>query len=263
MPAARKGVLESKVAIITGAASGIGREVALHFAEEGARVLVVDVNQAGGEACIQEISDMGGEANFHPCDLEDPQAVERVIPEALERWGSIDILCNNAAMNFGGTPIEGVSDAHLYRLLNVNLLAAFRLCRAAVVPMREQGGGVIINMCSVQAHNPLEGAPVYAMTKGGLISLTRQIAVEYGRFNIRCNTISPGTIETPMLSRAITEVDPKVVDGWVRMHPLRRFGTPREVSSAAVFLAGSGGGFANGADFRIDGGSTVLPGSAQ
>ena len=249
--------LEGKTAIITGGAKGIGKAIVECFAEEGARVMVVDQDQKAAEELVETLRSDGGNIYLECCDLQYPEAAERVVPAALEHFGKVDILCNNAAVAQGGIPIEAISDDDLMRLVSINLLSAFRLCRAVVVPMRENGGGTIINMCSSQAHAPLKGAAAYAMAKGGLLSLTRQLAVEYGPYNIRCNTISPGTIETPMLEQVIRETDPSTVAGWTLMHPLRRFGKTREISAAAVYLASADGSFANGADFRIDGGSTI------
>jgi NAD(P)-dependent dehydrogenase (short-subunit alcohol dehydrogenase family) len=253
--------LEGKVAIVTGAASGIGRAAALALARDGARVALGDVDAEGGASAASEIAAGGGEASFHRADVALTNDVRALVEATVERWGRLDVLVNNAGMAIGGSVTE-ISEDDWGRVLNVNLTGVWRGMRFAIPHMRRTGGGSIVNTSSVQGSVGFVGWAGYAASKGGIDALTRQAAVEYAPSNIRVNAIVPGTILTPMNERIVRESDngAEIEAGWLAMHPLGRLGRPEEVASAIVFLASDESSFVTGECLRVDGGMIVKAG---
>ena len=255
------GRVEGKVAVVTGAASGIGRATARALAGEGALVGIADVDEAGGERVAAGIREAGGEAFFRGADVRSLADLEAVVAEAVDRGGRLDVLVNNAAVSVAGSAGE-MSEEDWVEVVDVNLTGVWRGMRAAIPRMLAQGGGSIVNLSSVQARVGFRGWAGYAASKGGIDALTRQAAVEYASMGIRVNAIAPGTIATEMNERIMAESpDPDaVMAGWLAMHPMGRVGQPQEVAAAIVFLASDDASFVTGELLRVDGGLVVKAG---
>ncbi len=251
--------LKGKVAAITGAADGIGHAIAERMAEEGAHVFVSDIADARGEAFVEALRKAGLEADYVHCDVAEDADIAGLIAAAVERGGRLDILVNNAAIAIGGMPVTEMTDDQWNRLIAVNLTSVFRGCKHALPHMIRQQAGSIINMASAQGHIGLDGWTAYAGAKGAVMAMTRQMAVEFGPHNVRVNSISPGTINTPMNDQLVRELGGNLMKAWVTMHPLGRIGEPAEVAEAAVYLASDAAGFTTGIDLRVDGGLTAAP----
>src|SRR3954454_4276598 len=232
------GRLDSKVAIVTGAAMGIGKAAAVALSREGARVAVADIDEAEGAATVEEISSAGGEAFFQHTDVQISADVEALVRATVERWGKLDILFNNVGVAIAGS-VTDISEEDWNRVLNVNLTSVWRGMKYAIPEMIKQGGGSIISTSSVQALLGFTDYAGYAASKGAINALTQQAAIDYAKHKIRINAVAPGTIMTPMNERIFAASDDPqgLTDSWNRMHPLGRFGWPAEVAAAVVFLA--------------------------
>ena len=252
------GRLEGKTAVITGAADGIGFAISVAMANEGAHVFMGDINDAKGKAAAEGLANAGGRATYWHCDVAVEADIAGLIAAAAET-GHVDILVNNAAIAIGGMPLHEMTDQQWHRLITVNLTSVFRGCKYALPHMLKQKSGSVISMASAQGHIGLDGWTAYAGAKGAVMSMMRQMAVEFGPHNIRFNSISPGTINTPMNEQVIKELGDHVARAWVKMHPLGRIGKPEEVAEAAVYLASDAAGFTTGTDLRVDGGLTAAP----
>jgi NAD(P)-dependent dehydrogenase (short-subunit alcohol dehydrogenase family) len=251
------GRLDGKVALITGAASGIGKVAAELFAREGARVVVADVVDEAGEATVGEIVAAGGEAAFVHCDVSRAEQVEAAVRETVARFGGLTVLYNNAGIF---PPDDGsvteTPEATWDRVMAVNLKGVFLGCKYGIPAMLESGGGSIINVASFVA---LMGAATpqiaYTASKGGVLSMTREIAVEFARKGIRANALCPGPIETPLLAELLA--DPERRARRLVHIPVGRFGQAHEVARAALFLASDESSYITGATFVVDGGITA------
>ena len=256
--------LIGKVAVVTGAASGIGKAICKSFLQSGAKILMSDINVDGGKEACEELKKGIGikfsDATFMKTDVSKESEVKNLVLTAEKDFGKLDIIVNNAGRAIGGYPLTDMTDDDWQAVLASNLSSVFYGCKHSIPLFKKNGGGSIINIASAQAHTPLPGWAAYAATKGGIISMTRQLATEFGPFNIRTNSISPGTINTEMVKQVVAaDGSGDIFREMKSMHPLERIGEPEEIGAAAVFLASDGGGFANGADFRIDGGLTITP----
>jgi NAD(P)-dependent dehydrogenase (short-subunit alcohol dehydrogenase family) len=245
--------LEGKVAIVTGSAEGIGKATVALFAKEGARVLGVDINSQKGTKIIDEITHQGYNAVFVRADVSNANDVKRVVEKALDLGGP-DILFNNAGTEVVKDLID-TTEEEWDRTMEVNLKSVFLFCKTIIPLMVRRGGGVIINNASVAG---LVGSfsPAYSASKGGIIALTKVLAVELAQSNIRVNCICPGAIETPMLQRVLEKQgDPIVVrQQRVNSYPMGRFGNPEEIAHAALFLASDDSSFMTGVILPVDGG---------
>jgi 3-oxoacyl-[acyl-carrier protein] reductase len=250
--------LKGKVAIVTGAAAGIGRATAAAFAREGARVAAWDVSEAKGADVAKELQASGGEALFAKVDVSDGNSVTEAVQRVLERWGRIDVLVNNAGIVRDsqlvkvkeGAVVSTMSDEAWDAVLGVNLKGVF-LCTRAVVPhMIAGGGGVILSASSVVGLYGNFGQTNYAATKGGLITMTKTWARELGKYRIRVNAVAPGFIATEM----VTAMPEKVLEGMVAHTPLGRMGKPEDIASTYVWLASDAASFVHGAVISVDGG---------
>ncbi len=253
------GRLVGKIAVVTGAADGIGHAIAEGFAREGAHVFAGDIDDAKGEAVVAALKAEGLAADYLHCDVAVAADVARLVDTAAETGGRLDVLVNNAAIAIGGMPLHEMTEAQWNRLIAVNLTSVFLGCKAALPHMIRQKSGAIINMASAQGHVGLDGWTAYAGAKGAVMSMSRQMAVEFGPLNIRVNSISPGTIATPMNEKIVAEQGDHIARAWLKMHPIGRIGKPSEIAEAAIYLASDAAGFTTGIDLRVDGGLTAAP----
>jgi NAD(P)-dependent dehydrogenase (short-subunit alcohol dehydrogenase family) len=249
--------LKGKVAIVTGAGTGIGKAAALGLAREGANVAVVDWNKEQGQLVVDEINNMEGDARaiLVHADVSKVADAQRISSDTILAFGRIDILHNNAGIQTYGTVVD--TDEETWdRTLNVNLKSIYLVSKYAIPHIIAAGGGSIINTSSVQAQVCLANSAAYVASKGAVVSLTREMALDFAPYNIRVNAILPGSVNTPMLQFAASqESDPtKAIVDWGKLHPLGRVGTAEEVGALVVFLASSAAGFITGAPLLVDGG---------
>jgi NAD(P)-dependent dehydrogenase (short-subunit alcohol dehydrogenase family) len=249
------GRLEGKVAIVTGAASGIGAATARRLAAEGARVVLADVDDAGGERVAADVRGAGGSAAFRHTDVASLADLEAAVTFAVARWGGLDVIHNNAAATGGG--YVGEIDPEVWeRSLRVMLTGVFYGMRAALPAMLARGGGSIINTSSVEAfYGEMMAAP-YATAKAGMLGLTRTVALEYGRRNIRANCICPGAVDTPML-RLMTDVGRWRPEEVAARQALGRLIRPEEIANVVLFLASEESSASTGAALVVDAGLTT------
>lgn len=249
--------LQDKVAIITGAGSGIGREAALIFAREGARVVAADMNGDAGTQTVEEITAAGGEAVFVATNVAQAASVEALVQEAEGRFGKLDVIFNNAGIfpDADGSVLD-TSEEVWDLVMNVNLKGVFLGCKYAIPAMQRAGGGSIINVASFVA---LIGAATpqiaYTASKGGVLSMTREIGVEFARQNIRANALCPGPVDTPLLQSILA--DPVKRERRLVHIPPGRFARAEEIAHAALYLASDESSYVNGSTFVVDGGITA------
>ena len=246
------GRLDGKVAIITGAARGIGLATARLFAREGARVAIADIDTPRGEAAAAEIRAQGGEARFVPVDVTDPASVQAMVRRVVDAFGRIDILVNNAGVLRDRTLLK-MTDEEFDFVINVNLKGVYNCTRAVAPVMVEQGSGVILNASSVVALYGNFGQTNYVASKAAVIGMTKVWARELGPKGIRVNAVAPGFIRTEMTAG----LPEKVVQAVLERTPLRRWGEPEDVAYAYLFLASDEARFINGAVLSVDGGVVV------
>jgi NAD(P)-dependent dehydrogenase (short-subunit alcohol dehydrogenase family) len=249
--------LESKVSIITGAGSGLGKGIASLFAREGSAVVIAELLEANGREVARQIEAGGGSSLFVRTDITAAADAERMVDETLRVFGRIDVLVNNAGINPSRTPVHETSEESWDRTLAVNLKGAF-LCSKSVLPvMMRQHGGAIINIASIVGAMGVSDRASYAASKGGLIGLGRSMAVDYAPYGIRVNTLNPGFVETELTRiyfDKLREQDPKKMDRLIEHHPLGRLGRPEDVAHAALFLAADESSWMTGLDIGVDGG---------
>jgi NAD(P)-dependent dehydrogenase (short-subunit alcohol dehydrogenase family) len=258
-------MFSGKTAIVTGGSSGIGRAIAERFASEGASVYVVaDRNVSGGNEVVDSIRQSGGQASFIQCDVGDAEQVRSVIDQAAAETGRIDILVNNAGVGGGGARIEDVSIEDFRRVLDVNLMGAFYGSKFVIPHLRKAGGGSIINVSSVYGVIAAPLVPAYAASKGGLVMLTKQMAVDYSRENIRVNCICPGFVDTDLGGRRARMAPEDAAAAHAKrervaaMQPIGRQAQPDEMAGTAVFLASDDASFIVGSVIVVDGGESIL-----
>ena len=246
--------LADRTAIITGAGSGIGRATACRFAAEEARIVVADINDAAGMETVGAIEAAGGTAQFVHTDVTVLAEVEAMVSQALDAYGSVDILVNNAYF-CDGDDILAVDEELWNRNISGCLSSAFLCCKAVLPHMIAQGKGAIVNIASVNGLLGL-GEEAYSAAKAGVISLTQNIAVRYGEHGVRANSICPGSIQTPAW-QAVLEKDPDLFNRLSKWYPLKRVGKPEEIAAAALFLASDQASFVTGTNLIVDGGLTA------
>ncbi len=243
--------LENKVVIITGAGSGIGKETALLFEREGAKVVVADVNEKAGEETVVEIK-KNGEGFFVKLDVTNREQSKQMVKTTMEKYGKIDVLINNAGI-VQDALIFKMTEEQWDRVIDINLKGVFNCTQAVVEVMIKQGNGVIINTSSIVGLNGNVGQVNYAATKAGLIGMTKTLAKELGGKGIRVNAVAPGFIQTPMTS----SVPFKILEMMKEKTPLRRLGEPKDVANAYLYLASDEANFVNGAVLCVDGGLVI------
>lgn len=254
------GRLEGRVALITGSGQGIGRAAALLFAEEGAAVVVVDINRERGEETSEEIRKRGDRSEFHYADVSKSSDVRALMEEIGSSHGRLDVLYNNASVFLAGRDggITDISEDTWDTVLAINLKSIYLCCKYGIPLMMKGGGGAIINTASSAGVIGIPGCDAYTATKGGTIALTRSLAVEYRPSNIRINCIAPAGIQTSMLDSSNLEDSTFDEKRFLALRtPSRRYGRPEEIARLAVFLASDEASYINGAVIMADGGITI------
>ena len=245
--------LEGKVALVTGAGSGIGRAIALAFAREGARVSVVDINPAGAEETASMIRALGAQTLTIEADVSRCSEIDRMVDDTVKRLGALHVLVNNAGIDVPG-PITVIEEEDFDRLIAVNLKSVYFGCKKAVLHMLDHGGGAILNISSLAAVCGTTGLSLYAAAKAGIVGITRSLAVEYALQKIRVNAICPGWIRTGMSEAYLEGMEEWVVDNT----PMGRVGMPEDVAPLAVYLACEDSRFVTGQALLVDGGFSVV-----
>lgn len=249
----------NKSVIVTGGAKGIGAGIVRAFAAAGARVACIDVDATAGAALVAEADETGGEIRFFEADVSDGARCKKVCDGVTGEWGGIDVLCNNVGIQ----PVDSYVPAHELpdemwdRIIDINLKSYFLMAKYSVPNMMERGGGVIINTASVQGLQSALGVSAYAASKGGILSLTRQLALEYAPHNIRVLAVNPGGIQTPLVDELVEAqgMDRAEFDkDYAKLHPVGRFGMPADIAHAVLFLAGAEASFMTGSYVNVDGG---------
>ena len=246
-----------KVALVTGT-TGIGRAIAMRFAASGAQVVACGIETAADEELTRDAAKLGLTLQVESCDVTNLDQVRSVITKTVSRVGGLDIIVNAAAIHPFGTIVE-TDLATWNRCMMVNVGSIYLLAQLGIPEMKKRGAGSIINLASVQGYACQRGVAAYAASKGAIHSLTRALALDHAADNIRVNSISPGSIRTPMLARSAAHVSPdsptdEVFARFGAAHPLGRIGTPEEVAELAAFLASDKAGFCTGGDYLVDGG---------
>jgi 3-oxoacyl-[acyl-carrier protein] reductase len=250
--------LPNKVALVTGAGSGIGRATAELFAREGAKVTAVDLNEQAGRATVEAIEAAGGEAIFVRADVSDGDDVKRMTDTCVERFGRIDILYNNAGIAMQRTPIEEIDDALFDRIIAVNVRSVHLGAKHAVPHMKRQGSGVILNTGSTAGIRPRVGASSYAASKGAVIAITKALAIELAPYKIRVVSINPVAVDTPMLHGIHQGRDPaELRDTYLASIPMGRLNRAEDIANAALYLASDEAFMVTGTAFEIDGGRDI------
>jgi meso-butanediol dehydrogenase/(S,S)-butanediol dehydrogenase/diacetyl reductase len=246
--------LSNKVAVVTGAASGIGKATAERLAEEGCRLLLADINDEWGEQVRQSIESKHGVVDFIHCDVSDIEQVQAMITKAVELYGTLNILVNNAGTGtYGKTPDLPPQEWH--RLIAVCLDSVYYGCHFAIPEMRKAGGGAIVNTASVSGLFGDYGLTAYNAAKGGVVNFTRSIALDHGRENIRCNAVCPGAIETNLTTDVMNT--PGHRDKFNVTNALGRIAKPEEVAAAIAFLASDDASYITGENLVVDAGQTI------
>lgn len=251
-------ILKSKIAIITGAASGIGKEAAFVFAREGASVVVADFNSEGGEESVRIIRETGGEACFIYTDVRIEESVKEMVTKTVERYGRLDIIYNNAGID-RAKPLVETSEEDWKDTIDTNLKGVFLGCKYAIPVMVKQGGGVILCTTSILAHIASANQAAYCASKGGVVSMMRQIALDYAKHNIRANCISPADVMTPLNEKYFQSCENPEERRrfFLEKYPMSRFAQPSEIASVALFLASDASSFITGQAIQVEGGFSI------
>jgi len=245
--------LDSKVALVTGGASGIGRATALTFAREGAKLVIADMNEEGGQQTVHLITEKGGEAIFVKTDVSKAVEVQALISKAVETYGRLDCAHNNAGIAGGVRALSAdYPEERWHQVIAVNLTGVWLCMKYELAQMRSQGSGAIVNTASAAGLVGGRGMSAYVASKHGVVGLTKTAALEYAQQGIRVNCVCPGVIQTPMTKRGLN--DPELRARLIASEPMGRVGTPEEVAEAVVWLCSDAASFVTGHTMTIDGG---------
>jgi NAD(P)-dependent dehydrogenase (short-subunit alcohol dehydrogenase family) len=253
--------LDNKIAVITGAGSGIGAAIAKTFARQGANVFVLELNEAAGDATVSRIRETGGAADVIACDVSSADSVAAAFSAVERAVGRLDILVNNAGIAHIGT-VETTTEADLDRIYNVNVKGLHLCSQAGVKLMLKSGGGAILNLASIASLIGLVDRFAYSMSKGAVLAMTRSIAVDYVKQGIRCNCVAPARVHTPFVDGYLRNTYPgreqEMFQQLSEYQPLGRMGTPEEVAALALYLCSDEASFITGQCYPIDGGVLVF-----
>ena len=251
--------LDNKTAIITGGGSGIGKAIATVFAQQGASVHILDMDEQGATNVVKEITEAGGKGKFYKCDVSKQADVIQIV-DSIAANGPIDILINNAGIAHIGTA-DTTPEADFDRLMNVNVKGVYN-CLHTVIPHMKQNGGSILNMASIASLVGIPDRFAYSMTKGAVVGMTLSVAKDYLKYNIRCNCISPARVHTPFVDGFLAKNYPgkeaEMFEKLSKTQPIGRMGKPEEIGYLALYLCSNEASFITGCDYPIDGGFTKL-----
>jgi len=248
------GILDGKVALITGAGSGIGQATSRIFAREGAKLVLADVVEEGGKRTLKMVQDLGAEAIFVTCDVSKWNDVEGSVNKAVQAYGRIDCAFNNAGIEGKGGNTHECTQENWDRVMAIDLTGVWFCMKAEIAQMLKQGGnGAIVNTSSGAGLAGVRGMPAYVAAKHGVAGLTRAAALEYGRQNIRINAVCPGPIRTPMMGRLLQN-RPDAEQRFARSEPLKRLGEPEEIGEAVAWLCSDHASYVTGLPMPVDGG---------
>ena len=249
-------MLEGKVVLVTGGASGIGRASSLLFSKKGAKVIVADIDTAGGEETVERIKRTGNKASFIEADIANKTDVKNMIDKIVIQYGRLNCAFNNAGIEEKSTSTTEITEEIWEKTIRVNLKGTWLCMKYEISQMIKQGGGAIVNTSSIYGHVGVECYPAYVASKHGIMGLTRVAAIEYANKNIRVNSLCPGAIYTPVLERCISE-NPDFEAERITRYPLGRLGKPEEIAEAAAWLLSDVSSFVTGQGMMLDGGYTA------
>lgn len=245
-------LFDGKVAIVTGGGSGIGQAACHLYAREGARVVVSDIDEKGGNETCRAIQEMDGEAIFVRADVSQPGDCQALVDATLEKYGRLDIAFNNAGIGGEANPTGEYSIEGWQKVIEINLSGVFYCMRYEIPAMLKTAGGAIVNMASILGMAGFSKSPAYVAAKHGVIGLTRTAAIEYAQQGLRINSVGPAFIQTPLISGL--EQDSQVRDYLISLHPVGRLGKPQEVAELVIWLSSEKASFVTGAYYEVDGG---------
>ncbi|HOP38197.1 glucose 1-dehydrogenase [Mesotoga prima] len=248
---------EGKVVMISGGSSGIGAETAIAFAEEGAKVVITDVDEEKGRKLAEEINESGGTAVFMKHNVADAKQTKEIINKIVEKFGKLDVAFNNAGIAGPSLPISEYPEEDWERVISINLLGVYYGMKYQIQQMLKQGGGAIVNNSSILGKVGFNNASAYVAAKHAVVGLTKAAALEYASKNIRINAVNPAFIKTPLIENAGMKEGTEMYDMLVGLHPIGRLGNPREVANAVLFLSGEDASFIHGESLMVDGGYTA------
>lgn len=253
--------LSDKVALITGAGSGIGKAIATVFSRHGAKVYILDVDEKTAQETEKQIRDAGGDATFVACNVAQQAEVKGVVEDIQKENGHIDILVNNAGVAHIGN-VETTSEEDIDRIYSINIKGVYNCLYACIPYMKQKGGGVVLNLASVASVVAVADRFAYSMSKGAVLTMTQSVAKDYLDANIRCNSIAPGRVHTPFVDGFLKKNYPgkeqEMFDKLSKTQPIGRMGKPEEIAYLALFLCSDEAGFITGCNYPIDGGFITL-----